>query len=211
MHESGGSWFYHHAECCELRCRCILHSRRRSYPRSCLPPLVVPVHSRSNRLVALSRSGCPTHAMTAPFPIEQPHSPLFDPRGLPHAEAARASNPENERMDQHHHVCENATDMYSESCVAITAAQHGDDPHRPCVYTLDERARERTSFSACRSRVFEKRAPSGASANPQAAQVDQRRSSKRTEHTDRQRRYHIMWCGPPHCFLLAGIECRCHR
>ena len=145
MHESGGSWFYHHAECCELRCRCILHSRRRSYPRSCLPPLVVPVHSRSNRLVALSRSGCPTHAMTAPFPIEQPHSPLFDPRGLPHAEAARASNPENERMDQHHHVCENATDMYSESCVAITAAQHGDDPHRPCVYTLDERARERTS------------------------------------------------------------------
>ena len=42
--------------------------------------------------------------MTAPFPIEQPHSPLFDPRGLPHTEAARASNPENERMDQHHHL-----------------------------------------------------------------------------------------------------------
>ena len=94
MHESGGSWFYHHAECCELRCRCILHSRRRSYPRSCLPPLVVPVHSRSNRLVALSRSGCPTHAMTAPFPIEQPHSPLFDPRGLPHTEAARVESRE---------------------------------------------------------------------------------------------------------------------
>ena len=30
-------------------------------------------------------------------------------------------------------VCENATDMYSESCVAITAAQHGDDPHRPSI------------------------------------------------------------------------------